>query len=718
MIGDRAEGDNLLGRQIGGDLHVRQQLLQGGDQRRRIQVAGGVGPQLLLLAGGGFHIHLPQGLLDAAVQTQRRIDQHAIVLRVERQFEGRVELFEHVEGRLSRSPLDRVRDQHRGLRRLAGAGERIERFGQLLVLRRLRPDRQFSGLRILDHAHAGKPLQQIGLHRLEPRALGDIQRVEPQHLLLGQRRTLCHLLNRLPHTLLVFGRRHDHQPPGLRIPAHFRRRDHARQHSRDVGRHGLIDQRIELQDRLGGRQRVLLEPVDHLGKLGVLGLRPPHDEPVLRGIDRDGRLLHQRLQQRLQLRRRHALHGIELQNRLPLRLDRLLQLPDQRLDLLVVGRAGDDAQLPPVARERGFRAGDERLERRHIGGCELLGERINHQRGLLARRRHLLPLIEQLLDDGLIHHAGHRRHLPPVRAERQLSVRDHGAQQREHGLIETFVQRVELQCRRVFQRRLLIQLFHQRLDHRLRRRRGADHHAARLRVGRDVGAGSQLLDQRGQRGGVEPLGHVHHHLLAFLIDIPPQLLHRRLDLLLVLRLREYQQAFGRDVDRRLRLGQHRLQLLDQIRSRVRVQRHAAQRVDLQTGLRVRRPIRLHLVDRRFDRLLLGRRRIRHDLIHFVVDLELRVGEQDRQCLDSGGRVNGRHRIHHQDRRRRGRRLLAFFLPRRRRLRNRRDQDADRLQLARRLGHHQLPGLRQPHTAAVLAHQRLNLLGHPFGRPLP
>ena len=104
-----------------------------------------------------------------------------------------------------------------------------------------------------------------------------------------------------------------------------------------------------------------------------------------------------------------------------------------------------DPQLSTVGRERGFGRRDERLERRHIRSRQLGGERVDDQRRLFPRGGHCLPLIEQLLDHRLIHDAGHRRQLLAVRAERELRIRDHGAQQWEHRFVEAFVQRVQLQ---------------------------------------------------------------------------------------------------------------------------------------------------------------------------------------------------------------------------------------------------------------------------------
>ena len=120
------------------------------------------------------------------------------------------------------------------------------------------------------------------------------------------------------------------------------------------------------------------------------------------------------------------------------------------------------------------------------------------------------------------------------------------------------------------------------------------------------------------------LGLVNRHLPGDPVVVRPQLLEHRLHPLLNLRLREDQQPPLHRVDRRLHFGQDHLQLLEQL-----LGSGPIDRIDLQPGLVLRRPVRFHLVDRALDRRLLVGCGVRHDLIDLLVDAELGVGEQDR-----------------------------------------------------------------------------------------
>ena len=472
-----------------------------------------------------------------------------------------------------------------------------------------------------------------------------------------------------------------------------------RQFGLALGRRGFLqfaDQRLDLLVVDGARHHAQLPPI-----CGEGGFRGRNERFERRHIGR------------LQL----DSERVDRQLGLALGRDRFLELGDQRFDLLVVGRASHDPQLPPIGRERRFGARHQCLERGHVGGRQFLCERIDDQCRFFARGGHFLPLVDELLDHRVIDQPRGHRQLTPIGTDRELRIGHQRAQQRQHTPIHLLFQRIHLDQRCVLQRRFLIELFDQRLDHRLGGGRGAHDDAAGLRIGGYVRARHQLFHQGGQCRRVEAPGQVHDHLLARLVDVGAQLLHHRLDLRLVLRFGEHQQTLRCRIDGGLDLGQHRLQLLHQVRRRGGSQ--SVQRIDLPLRLRLRRSIRLHLVDRRLDRRLLVGRRIRHDVIDLLVDLNLGVGKQHGQHFHGSGRINGRDRIdlkYRRDRRRRW--LLRFLRLRQPRFRDRSYQDTDRLQLARRLDDQELAGLRQADTAAVLAQQRFNLLRHRLGRPTP
>ena len=244
VIGGHRPGDQLAGRCIDRELGLGDHRLQLLDRRRGRDAADCVAAELLLLVGRRLPFEFLKRLLDLGELGRVRPQQQPISAGILNDLELRVELLDDGEGLRGRCSIERVGEQP--VLFLFGYFmlEFLQQLRQHGVLLRLRPDRQFAGLRLRDDPDPGQVRRQIRKNGLKSRALRRRHRIELERVAHSRSCRLLQLLDGLLYQILV-------------------RRGGDNEQPRTIGRHGDLGCRYERLQHGGEiRRRRFTQRVD------------------------------------------------------------------------------------------------------------------------------------------------------------------------------------------------------------------------------------------------------------------------------------------------------------------------------------------------------------------------------------------------------------------------------------------------------------------------
>ena len=284
-------------------------------------------------------------------------------------------------------------------------------------------------------------------------------------------------------------------------------------------------------------------------------------------------------------------------------------------------RPGDQLAGSRVDRKPGI--GHQRLQ----GGRQLCrvgaGDRIDLESGLLFRRHDLLDLLDRRLDGLVLRGRGHHQQAFARGVQGDLRRGGQALQHSDQSGRRILFQAVESQRRRVFAGLVRLEPRQRRSDRLLVGRNGQRDQRVGLGIDRHLGVRQQTL-QQGQRRGRIGLGHrVDFQPRGVFLRRPAtKLLHRRLDQRVILGRRPGDQLAGLRVDGEPGIGHQRLQGGGQLR-RV----GAGDRIDLESGLLLRRDDLLDPLDGRLDSLVIRRRGHHHQAFARGVQGDLCRGGQ-------------------------------------------------------------------------------------------